>query len=127
MDSQRMHPFAQTAYAKPDCSLRGDSDLHQAISDRGFAKARDHLGWNALQRLNTFAVAADRLRFIQSWWGIRMVAAHASVFFPVVRTYANLKGFPASPNQRLFSLFLPGIELALYAQVRGEHASERQM
>jgi hypothetical protein len=40
---------------------------------------------------------------------------------------ANLKGFAASPNQRLFSLFLPGAELTLYAQVHGEHTSERQM
>ena len=44
-----------------------------------------------------------------------------------LRACANLKGFPASPNQRLFSLFLPGAELTLYAQVHGEHTAERQM
>lgn len=109
-------------------SLRGDGDLHHAISDRGFAKAPDHLSWNALQRLNTFAAeAADRLGFIQRWWGLRVVAADTSVFFPAARTCANLKGFPASPNQRLFSLFLPGAELTLYVQVHGQHTSERQM
>jgi len=59
-------------------SLGGDGDLHRGISDRGFAKARERLSWNALQRLNTFAVAAaDRLGFIQRWQGLRVVAADA--------------------------------------------------
>lgn len=109
-------------------SLGCDGDLHRGISDRGFAKARNHLSWNALQRLNTFAVStADRLGLIERWQGLRVVGADASVFFPAVRACANLKGFAASPNQRLFSLFLPGAELTLYAQLHGEHTSERQM
>ena len=109
-------------------SLRGDGELHRAISDREFAKARERLSWNALQRLNVFAVAAaDRLGFIQRWQGLRVVATNASVFFPAVRACPNLKGFAASFNQRLFSLFLPGAELTLYAQVHGEHTAERQM
>jgi hypothetical protein len=102
--------------------------LHRGMSDRGFAKARDRLSWNALQRLNTFVVqTADRLGLVERWRGLRVVAADASVFFPAVRACANLKGFAASPNQRLFSLFLPGAELTLYAQVHGEHTAERQM
>ena len=109
-------------------SLGGDGDLHRVISDRGFAKARDRLSWNALQRLNAFVVqTADRLGLVERWRGLRVVAADASVFFPAVRTCTNLKGFAASPNQRLFSLFLPGAELTLYAQVHGERTSERQM
>ena len=109
-------------------SLDDTGDLHRGISDRGFAKARDHLSWNSLQRLNTFVVqTADRLGLIERWQGLRVVAADASVFFPAVRACANLKGFAASPNQRLFSLFLPGAELTLYAQAHGEHTAERQM
>ena len=109
-------------------SLGGDGDLHRGVSDRAFAKARDHLSWNSLQRLNTFVVhTADRLGLIERWQGLRVVAADASVFFPAVRACPTLKGFAASPNQRLFSLFLPGAELTLYAQVHGEHTSERQM
>ncbi len=109
-------------------SVDDTGDLHRGISDRGFAKARDHLSWNSLQRLNTFVVqTADRLGLIERWQGLRVVAADASVFFPAVRACANLKGFAASPNQRLFSLFLPGAELTLYAQAHGEHTAERQM
>jgi hypothetical protein len=109
-------------------SLGDDGDLHRGISDRGFAKARDHLSWNALQRLNTFVVqSADRLGLIARWRGLRVVAADASVFFPAVRACPTLKGFPASPKQHLFSLYLPGAELTLYAQVHGEHTAERQM
>jgi hypothetical protein len=58
---------------------------------------------------------------------LRVVAAHASVFFPAVRACANLKGFAAGRNQRLFNLYLPGAELTLCARVHGEHTSERQM
>lgn len=109
-------------------SLGGDGDLCRNISDRGFAKARDHLSCSALQRLNTFALAtADRLGLIARWQGLRVVGADASVFFPAVRACANLKGFAAKPNQRLFSLFLPGAEMTLYAQLHSEHTSERQM
>jgi hypothetical protein len=109
-------------------SLGDDGDLQRGVSDRGFAKARDRLSWNALQRLNAFVVqTADRLGLIERWQGLRVVAADASVFFPAVRACANLKGFAAARNQRLFSLFLPGAELTLYAQVHGEHTSERQM
>lgn len=109
-------------------SLGAGGDLCRGISDRGFAKARDHLSWNALQRLNTFALAtADRLGLIERWQGLRVVGADASVFFPAIRACPNLKSFAASPNQRLFSLFLPGAELTLYAQLHGEHTSERQM
>lgn len=109
-------------------SLGEDGDLHRGMSDRGFAKARDRLSWNSLQRLNAFVVqTADCLGLVERWQGLRVVAADASVFFPAVRACANLKGFAASPNQRLFSLFLPGAELTLYAQVHGEHTAERQM
>jgi hypothetical protein len=58
-------------------SLGDDGDLHRGISDRGFAKARDHLSWNALQRLNTFVVqSADRLGLIARWRGLRVVAVN---------------------------------------------------
>ena len=109
-------------------SLGDDGDFHRGITDRGFAKARDRLSWNSLQRLNAFVVqTADRLGLVERWQGLRVVAADASVFFPAVRACANLKGFAASPNQKLFSLFLPGAELTLYAQVHGGHTAERQM
>ena len=109
-------------------SLGDDSDFHRGITDRGFAKARDRLSCNPLQRLNAFVVqTADRLGLVERWQGLRVVAADASVFFPAVRACANLKGFAASPNQKLFSLFLPGAELTLYAQVHGVHTAERQM
>ena len=109
-------------------SLGGAGDLHRTISARGFAKARDRLSWNCPQRLNTFVVqTADRLGLVERWAGLRVVAADTSVFFPTVRACPNLKGFTASPNQRLFSLFLPGAELTLHARLHGEHTSERQM
>ena len=109
-------------------SLGDDGDFHRGITDRGFAKARDRLSCNPLQRLNAFVVqTADRLGLVERWQGLRVVAADASVFFPAVRACANLKGFAASPNQKLFSLFLPGAELTLYAQVHGVHTAERQM
>ena len=44
----------------------GDGDLHRGVSDRSFAKARGHLSWSSLRRLNTFVVhAADRLGLIE--------------------------------------------------------------
>lgn len=108
-------------------SLGDDGDLHRGVSDRGFAKARDRLSWNGLQRLNNFVVqTADRLGLIQRWQGLRVVAADASDFMPAVRAYPT-KELAASPNQHLFSLFLPGAELTLFAQVHGQHVGERQM
>jgi hypothetical protein len=83
-------------------SLGEVGDLHRGLSVRGFAKARDRLSWYAQQRLNAFVVqTADRLGLIERWRGLRVVATDASVFFPAVRACANLKGFAASPNQRL--------------------------
>ncbi len=44
------------------------SARHRGVSDRGFAKARDHLSKNALQQLNTFMVqAADCLGLNERW------------------------------------------------------------
>ena len=108
-------------------SLGDDGDLKRGVSDRGFAKARDRLSWGGLQRLNTFVVQkADAMGLIPRWQGLRVVGADASDFMPAVRAYPT-KGLPASPKQHLFSLFLPGAELTLYAELHGEHESERQM
>ncbi|MBK9441483.1 MAG: hypothetical protein IPN53_09270 [Comamonadaceae bacterium] len=69
-------------------SLGCDGDLLRGVSDRAFAKARDHLSWSGLQRLNTFVVnLADTMGLIPRWHGLRVVAADASDFMPAVRAY----------------------------------------
>lgn len=109
------------------CSLSEDGDWQRLVSDRGFAKARDRLAWGALERLNTFVVErADALGLVARWRGLRVVAADASVLMPAVRPCLTRRRL-ASPDQRLFTLYLPGAELTLHASVHGARVSERQM
>ena len=108
-------------------SLSDDGDWQRLVSDRGFAKARDHLAWGALERLNTFVVErADALGLVPRWRGLRVVAADASVLMPAVRPCLTRRRL-ASPDQRLFTLYLPSAELTLHASVHGASVSERQM
>ena len=109
------------------CSLSETGDWQRLVSDRGFAKARDRLAWGALERLNTFVVErADALGLIARWRGLRVVAADASVLMPAVRPCLTRRRL-VSPDQRLFTLYLPGAELTLHASVHGASVSERQM
>ncbi len=124
-------------------SLGGNGDLLRVVSDRAFAKARDHLSWTGMQRLNSFVVnLADTMGLIPRWHGLRVVAADASDFMPAVRAYKpKLQPEPqpdssakpkrqktaASASQHLFSLYLPGTELTLLAELHGMQVGERQM
>lgn len=108
-------------------SLSEDGHWQRSVSDRGFAKARDRLAWGALERLNTFAVQrSDALGLVPRWQGLRVVAADASVLMPAVRPCLTRRR-AASPEQRLFALYLPSAELTLHASVHGASVSERQM
>jgi hypothetical protein len=100
-------------------SLSEDGDWQRLVSDRGFAKARDRLAWGALERLNTFVVErADALGLVACWRGLRVVATDASVLMPAVRPCLTRRRL-ASPDQRLFTLYLPGTEPTLHASVHG--------
>lgn len=108
-------------------SLCGTPSLQRCVSDRAFAKARDHLHLPALSSLNDLVVQrADSSGLIQRWCGLRVVAADASVLMPAVRP-CLLQRSAAGGDQRLFSLYLPGAELTLHASVHGAAVSERAM
>jgi Transposase DDE domain len=107
--------------------LCADGALLREVSDRAFAKARSHLHMPALTWLNDglieHAQAAD---LIPRWQGFRLVAADASVLMPALRTCHRTRS-PASADQRLFALYLPGPELMLHACVHSASESERAM
>ena len=108
-------------------SLSDTGEWLRGVSDRGFAKARNHLSWGCLERLNTYVVqCADQLGLIGHWHGLRVVAADASVLMPAVRPCFTLRR-AADADQRLFCLYLPGAELSLHASVHAGDVSERQM
>lgn len=97
------------------------------VSDRAFAKARDHLHLPALVSLNDLVVRrADEAGLIERWHGLRVVAGDASVLMPAVRP-CLLSRSACAPDQRLFALFLPGAELALHARVHSALVGERSM
>ena len=111
--------FFASVCASP-CPQRG-------VSDRAFAKARDHLHMPALASLNDWVVErADQAGLVERWGGLRVVAADASVLMPAVRP-CLLKRSAADPDQRLFALYLPGAELILHASVHSHLVGERSM
>lgn len=100
---------------------------HRAVSDRAFAKARNHLHMPALSGLNDLLVQrADAAGLVPRWLGLRIVAGDGSVLMPAVRACDRTHGL-ASGDQRLFALFLPGAELTLHACVYDAQGSERQL
>ena len=108
-------------------SVCGSESLLREVSDRAFAKARDHLYLPALVSLNDLVVRrADEAGLIERWCGLRVVAADASLLMPAVRP-CLLSRSAAAPDQRLFALFLPGAELTLHASVHSELVAERSM
>lgn len=108
-------------------AVQGCAQLVRGISDRAFAKARDHLHMPALMALNDLIIArADVGGLIQRWRGLRVVAGDASVLMPAIRA-CQLKRSAAAADQRLFALYLPGAELTLHAQVHSAQESERAM
>ena len=108
-------------------SVCGNPCPQRGVSDRAFAKARDHLHMPALAGLNDWVVdRADQAGLVQRWGGLRVVAADASVLMPAVRP-CLLKRSAADPDQRLFALYLPGAELILHASVHSQLVGERSM
>ena len=108
-------------------SLGSSPCPQRGVSDRAFAKARNHLHMPALSSLNDWVVErADRAGLVPRWGGLRVVAADASVLMPAVRP-CLLKRSAASPDQRLFALYLPGAELTLHASVHSQLVGERSM
>jgi hypothetical protein len=108
-------------------SVCGTQSLLREVSDRAFAKAREHLHLPALISLNDLVVRrADEAGLIERWRGLRVVAADASLLMPAVRP-CLLSRSAADPDQRLFALFLPGAELTLHASVHSERIAERSM
>lgn len=98
-----------------------------AVSDRAFAKARSHLHMPALTWLNDWLVQrCEAAGLIPRWHGLRVVAGDGSVLMPAVRQCPRTRNL-AGPDQRLFALFLPGIELTLHASVHSACESERAM
>ena len=99
----------------------------RTVSDRAFAKARDHLHLPALVSLNDLVVRrADEAGLIDRWHGLRVVAGDASVLMAAVRP-CLLSRSACAPDQRLFALFLPGAELTLHASVHSALVGERSM
>ena len=99
----------------------------RGVSDRAFAKARDHLHMPALVALNDLVIRrADEAGFVMRWEGLRVVAADASLLMPAVRP-CLLSRSAAAPDQRLFALYLPGSELTLHASVHSALVGERNM
>ena len=83
-------------------SVCGSQALLRGVSDRAFAKARDHLHLPALTSLNDLVVRrADEAGLIERWCGLRVVAADASLLMPAVRP-CLLSRSAAQPDQRLF-------------------------
>lgn len=98
-------------------SLCDTPGLHRGISDRAFNKARNQLHMPAVASLNDFVVQrAEAAQVVLRWRGLRVVAADGSVLRPAVRPCLQARS-AASPDQRLFALFLPGVELILHASV----------
>jgi Transposase DDE domain len=123
MRSQSQQAMLDTFFA----ATQGCAQLLRVVSDRAFAKARDHLHMPALTALNDLVVArADAAGVIQRWQGLRVVAGDASVLRPAIRA-CQLKRSAAAADQRLFALYLPGAELTLHAQVYSALDSERAM
>jgi len=97
------------------------------VSDRAFAKARSHLHMPALTWLNDGLIErAQAADLVPRWQGFRLVAADASVLMPALRACHRTRS-PASGDQRLFALYLPGPELTLHASVHSARESERAM
>jgi Transposase DDE domain len=108
-------------------SVCDTAGLRREVSDRAFAKARNHLHLPALVSLNDLVVRrADEAGLIERWHGLRVVAGDASVLMPAVRP-CLLARSAAAPDQRLFALFLPGAELTLHASVHSALVGERSM
>ena len=108
-------------------SVCGSPGLIREVSDRAFAKAREHLHLPALNSLNELVVRrADEAGLISRWCGLRVVAGDASVLMPAVRP-CHLKRSAAAPDQSLFVLYLPGAELTLHASVHSASVGERSM
>lgn len=108
-------------------SVCGAEHLIREVSDRAFAKARDRLYMPALASLNDFVVQrADEAGLVERWCGLRVVAADASVLMPAIRP-CLLSRSAAAPDQRLFTLYLPGAELTLHASVHSPLVAERCM
>jgi Transposase DDE domain len=103
-----------------------DGEPLRGVSDRAFAKARNQLYMPALQWLNDWVLEqAQAGGFVPRWRGLRLVAGDASVLMPALRACHRTR--TASPDQRLFALFLPGAELTLHASVYSALESERAM
>ena len=108
-------------------SVNATHELSRVVSDRAFAKARDRLHQPALAALNDLVVArADAAGLIPRWYGLRVVAADASVLMPATRA-CLLSRSSADRDQRLFALYLPGAELTLHASVHSQLVAERRM
>jgi hypothetical protein len=108
-------------------SVCGSDGPVRGVSDRAFAKARDHLHQPALVSLNDLVVRrADEAGFVSRWCGLRVVAGDASLVMPASRACV-LRRSPAHPDQRLFALYLPGAELTLHARIHSALESERSM
>jgi hypothetical protein len=108
-------------------SLSDSALPHRGVSDRAFAKAREQLHMPALAGLNDFLIErAEAAGLIPRWRGLRVVVADGSVLMPAVRRCLRTR-CAASPDQRLFTLFLPGAELTLHATVYSAEESERLM
>lgn len=71
-------------------SVCGTESVPREVSDRAFAKARDHIHLPALVSLNDLVVRrADEAGLIERWCGLRVVAADASVLMPATLRAAS--------------------------------------
>ena len=72
-------------------SVDGSPTLRREVSDRAFAKARDHLHLPALESLNDLVVRrCDEDGLISRWNGLRVVAGDASLLMPAVQPCLRL-------------------------------------
>ncbi len=81
----------------------------------------------ALISLNDLVVGrAEEAGLIERWCGLRVVASDASLLMPAVRPCLLVRS-AAEPEQRLFTLYLPGAELTLHASVHSALLGECSM
>lgn len=106
--------------------LNQRAQLVRRVSAQAFAQARAKLSRVAIPLLNDWLIQrAEHYGFVPRWHGLRLVAADASTVRFGLRASNVLH--PALADQVLFSLFLPGCELALAASLHSIHENERQM
>ena len=117
----------QSLLARVFASLSVDSTPARSVNDLAFPKARSHLHVPALGGLKDDLLdRAETAGLLARRQGLRLVGADASVLMPAIRRCPRTQGLAAA-EQHLFTLYLPGAEMMLHAEVCAATESEGAM